>query len=397
MYAADTRYNNLPVSSVINNNSNILSNQLHNQPFNTGINQSQSEFIYCDLIYSNDNELNGNYEPVVFSTTRTQPIIERMELYKVGVISITGNIITPLITDYGGCELALDWTQNNIRYGIAPYYPWTSRGFNERASDVFSVTEWLIYMNINFILLWDQFRTEYTNNGGDFVNDVGVPRNPPFIVYDEDSKIFKIYVDINMENIDNNVANLFPYPYNGNNTLLALMGMDKTTSELLFGIPSYTTNNSPYVILYPDPGIAGQNTEVIPVDDLGGVRYIVLKQDLPTTQLWNRTNSLLISSNFPVRRTTIALDTNFNSNSKNTTYNILETFPLALTRAFNRISEYSKPNIDYVDITGNGQINELDFRVYTLGATGELRPLYVAPKSTVFLRLVFTRCMFTSN
>jgi len=400
MWYPDNKLTNLPVTSVGNSNAQKISQQIANDPVFDGVNQSQSQYIYFDLIYNNNEDpVTGRYLPVVFEATRTQSLIDRMEIYKVGVISLTGNITTPIIQNYVGSELDVSWIQGAVPRSVQVAYPWIGGGFNERASDVFSVTEWVAWFNNGLNQLWGAFEAEYDNISGvpgSWLAQAGIPHEVPFVTFDDDSRCFSIYTSLDMSgDVFNNPPNPFLSPY-GTNAFTVSLQFDKYTAELLWGMYWRAVGN--LVGLIPTPGIAGQNTELIPQDDpLNAVRYIVSSQTIPTIGLWNRTNSLVITSSFPVRKTALSLGSNFSSNSSNSRYNILESFPISITGSKDRISEFTRPNIDYRDILGNGPIDRFDFNVYCIDQNGNEKPLYVAPQSSVYLRLCFARCMFTSN
>lgn len=404
MWYPDTRLTNLDVTSVGNNNSQLLSERVSGNPGFDGINQAQSQYIYFDLVYNNNEDpVTGRYLPVIFEATRTQSLIERMELYKVGVISLTGNITTPIIQNYVGSTLAVTWTQNAAQQVVQLPVPWAGGGFNERASDVFSITEWIEWFNNGLNVLWGLFQAEYDNISGvpgSWQAQAGIPHEVPFVLFNDDTRCFSIYTSLDMSgDVFLNPPNPFPSPY-GSNAFDVVLRVDKYTAELLWGMywRADIAGAQGFVSLVPSPGIAGQNTELIPPDDpLNAVRYIVSSQTIPTVGLWNRTNSLVITSSFPVRKTALSLGSNFSSNSSNSRYNILESFPISITGSKDRLSEFTRPNIDYRDIMNTGPIDRFDFRVYCIDQNGNERALYVAPQSSVYLRLVFSRCTFTSN
>lgn len=402
MWYPDNRLSNLPVTSVGNSNSQIISERVAGNPVFDGVNQSQSQYIYFDLVYNNNEDpVNGRYLPVRFEATRTQSLIDRMELYKVGVISLTGNVTTPIIQQYQGASLAVTWIQNAAQRSVALPANWSGGGFNERDGDVFSVTEWVEWLNRALNTLWGLFETEYDNISGvpgSWAGQAGIPHEVPFVDFSDETRCFSIYTSLDMSG-DVFVALPFASPY-GTNAFQVVLRVDKYTAELLWGMywRADIAGAQGYVALVPTPGIAGQNTRLVPEDDpLNAVRYIVSSQTIPTVGLWNRTNSLVITSSFPVRKTALSLGSNASTNSSNSRYNILESFPISITGSRDRISEFTRPNIDYRDILGNGPIDRFDFNVYCIDQNGNERPLYVAPQSSVYLRLVFARCTFTSN
>lgn len=336
-------------------------------------NVGESEFVYVDCLFHNTNY--SDFENIRYEASRNTPILNERKNYKLGVISVSGHIVVPLLTD-GVLLLSTTWTTPGNVSGTT------------YSSDVFptiySAEEYVRFFNTIISQLWAATKIDYDAAGGDWDNDPGIPLLESGLTFDTQTQTFTLYGDPILS-----TANAYPGQkkvqlWLGNVAAGQLSGMDL----------DFTNNSNPgYTLVNFYPGFEDNN-----IITLNGNDYIANTQDSPTIGMFNQTNSLvLVSNSLGTRRVDISRSFDTVVNSTDYTVDIIDSFPISLNGGLNHFITFANPNINFNDILANGPLDRLSFAIYTLQSDGTILPLKAPPRGTVVVRLVFARTLFTSN
>lgn len=355
-------------------------------------NVHDSEFIYVDCIYHNTN-LEAN-RPVQFEASRTTPILTERNNYKLGVISVSGRIIVPLITpDDPNSQhrkfftIAIQWTTPAPVSGITVYQiPFPV---------IYTADDFVTLFNNSCVALWTQAQVDYDAAGGNWAADLGIPTLRSGLTYNNNTQCFTLYGD---EILDAQ----FVYPSNNNRARFLLSSVVSGYLTGISMINNYSTPGQPFSPLPPPVGYEiprfSLGFEDFNQITFGANNYLENVQDSPSIGAWNEVNSLvLISNSLGARRVDISRSSDIITNSTDATLNIVDSFPISFTGGLNRFITFANPNINYCDILSNGVLDRLSFSLWTLDSSGNLYPLSCSPNGTVNVKLVFARTTFTSN
>lgn len=355
-------------------------------------NVHDSEFIYLNCVYHNN--LN-TLEPVVFNASRTTPMLNERNNYKVGVVSVSGHLILPLL--YAGfINMGLKWTTPGAVEGFTELLPVIPivrpiAGFPHEI--IYDAAQYADAFNEACVLLWAQAQLDYNAAGGNWGADPGVPLNPPGLIYNNSTQCFTLYADRNM------VTPVNPPPANnfilflGNGTAGELIGLNvdfNIDGQFLAGFPIMRNYSE---VLFP----AGfENSNFV---TLNGNDYVQNIQDAPSVGLWNRTNSLVvICPSLGIRRSDLTLTNGTSVNSTDIRYDILDSFPISLDGGINHFATFANPNINFADINSHGPVDRISLSLYSLDVDGQpINPVFCSPGGTIIIRLVFSKTWFTSN
>lgn len=410
------------VSATGNDNSKIISRTVRDKNMNT----LDSEFIYIDLIYENKDQ--QRFQSINFDCSRNVPIINNVELYKMGVISINGSVILPLLTDLNQITVRMTWNQGTpadpIKIPREKIYILNIQAiYPNYIGKIYTVREFLVFINRAIDELWREVRTQFNTYAGDadaWQNDDDTPKNITYIKFNEATQLFEAYSDPIMAIDRLEVANDYQFvlSFDAKVSLLldGLVGVAQV-ENFSIGVGSIvptlgygkriTDDNIPDMNAYDNvvlvgplvpPEYAGGIDDPIPDSNNNQFYYVRNVQDFPSIGRWNNTTTLVIISNtLPTRKEIVAVSDNIATTSVNTQLNILQTFPISVDGRFNRITEFSKPNINYCDILGQGPLNRISFTIDLFKADGSLEHLLCPPNSTILVKLVFAKANFTSN
>ena len=339
-------------------------------------NVHDSEFVYVDCLFHNTS--NVNFENIQFEASRTTPILSERNNYKLGVISVAGNIIVPLLTP-GPVIIGMSWKIPDAAGGTTGF---THVG--DVLPTIYSAEEYVTFYNGLLSTLWAGTITEYNAAGGNWAGDPGIPTQESGLVYDNTTQTFTLYGDLSF-------TDQFPTISKarlefGNVTVGQLFGLNFDFGNLIFPQIGFTPVN--FTKGFEDTNLV----------TLNGIIYVENVQDSPTIGSWNQTNSIvLISNSLGARRVEFARSFDTATNSTDNTVNIIDSFPISLNGGLNHFVTFANPNINYSDITSNGPLDRLTFSIYTVQNTGDIYPLKAPPLGTVTVKLVFARTTFTSN
>lgn len=360
-----------PLNSTGSNNSKVLANL--QRPVNNYTNVDQSEYIYLDLIYDNPTD---DYREVEFNCNLQVPLLQRMEDYKVGVISLNGQLELPLIDEYPGLTLTVKWEQGGQQVETITVPP--------PQNDVFlTVYDYMYYFNEACIGLWAQYEAAY---GAGWNIDPNVPTVPPGLIYDNATQILTLVADRHMTQDD---AVLFP-------PLETILLIDTYNTRLLTGLDfiKETGNPAPFpteYVAFFSSGYLDTNFSTISGEDV-----VLNRGDFPVVGLWLNFDALiLVSNNLYTREHVVAL--NSGSRQQNKKYPILATFPITTQGEFVKIREFANPNIQFNDIMSSGPLTNISFILSSITSTGNIKPVQVSSHTAIYVKLVFAKTLFTSN
>lgn len=389
----------------------------------TNTNTKDSEFIYIDLLFENKN--NALFQPIRFDCTRNVPIVNNVQDYKLGVISLAGEIVLPIITDYNLIELQMTYKllpdPNDPTYTVNYTYDIDANHPDRRSDGIYNVETFLFYLNRALTNLWKEVALDFISKGGDWNGDAATPKLSTFLTWDPASQLFTAHSDYNLA-IGNQynftlrfqgrtgvlLDGLVEYQKLGNNvagggTLIVIAsGGSKVTvngGPPIQAVNQLTSfNNVEMVGPLEPPVYVPADPPFNPIPANNQFYYVKTVQDFPSIGRWNKTCTLvLLSDSLPTRKETLAVSSEVSGSSVNTQLNILQTYPLSEKGRFNRITEFSKPNINYCDILGNGPLLRIDFTVKLLDENGNTTSLLCPPRSSIVCKLVLAKCQFTSN
>jgi hypothetical protein len=334
-------------------------------------NTVHSQHIYIDCVLFNPSFT--TVQPIVFDQSRLNQIVNKTSDYKIGVKSINGRLFASFfnLQNYFN-EITMTFPANNISESVV--LPQTNTQINSVEQFLTYVNNALIQCFANVILAYDAIF-----GAGSWVANTNLPQFAPWIIYDADTQLFSIYNDLRSVETDANRVNLF---------------FNYSLYEFFAGLEYIPGTNNVRLIF--NRMLGGFNEEVLDYTTGVSGTFVYSRQDTPSLGTWNTVSTLVITSNALSCRKEQLLINRFDSISTATISNVITTFPINKTTTYEQYIHFDTPQITYIDLYDDAPLTHIQFELFFLRNDGSTERLNIAPRSSVLVKFILTKSLFTN-
>jgi hypothetical protein len=345
-----------------------MSKVVINAPRPNTLRKGENENEYYNVVITKDyNPPNQDLlEPIVFSTTRTSPVLVDPSQYELSVVrfSIPSNI--PIfVWDDVGPSLKISFEFGGVTYTQPlTYQSWCNICLPEN-----SVYYYQQLINIINTALEQAFWTDYpTNTIRRF--PLAPPTEPPYMTYDPTTKLCSLYAQQSYR------TSGLPVPI-------------PDTIKIFFSATLHTK----FFVSLPivdTPTIGGEIYTQMRIEDLKNntptapLNYYEMKQEYTTLALWSDLQSILLETN------SIPVEPEFEPTENDTTRRIITDFEPSIEINDRQAFQYQPQGaLRWYDLRSNYPLRSLDVRILWKSKTGTTYPLYIQNGETASIKLRF--------
>jgi hypothetical protein len=349
--------------------------------YSTTNNSTDPDFIYYDItVGSTRTEEAGIVDPpVVFSETRSQPLIADCSLYNMSIIRFTSDgcgsdlpLWIPTIVSNQTADLNQTIYVVSVQLGTivsSANLEWTTE-VNGATPDTFKY-----YYCYTYSHFCDIFNTAIASA----VNEISKTVKAPRLIYNGSTNLFSLYCDESVWG---------------------------TTGKIFFDVNLYQLLRNFNNIYYPTSTpltneilISNNLTNIYTGDD--GVKYIVVTQDFPSTDaIWSPISSIVFTTSMipivPEQMARPVIFSNGNLSNAGTAQanfqNTITDISLALTRSsdYKGFVEYAPNPYRMISLAPTKQeIRQIDIAVHYKTRLGVLVPMTLPNGASISFKLMF--------
>lgn len=337
------------------------------QKIHVSNNTKDSEYVYLDCVLFNKSFTEA--KNVIFDQTRLNSVIDDISKYKLGIKSITAKFFMPFfnLMDY-------DYV---MEFKFAPDNLTATHIIPKINVKIYTAEQLLEYVNTGLLNCFDQIKTQYNAIYGALAweNNVLLPQFKPGIVYNPETQLFTFYADRRMDKIDNNRIDIY-FNYSLYN---------------LFAGLNFIEFNGEFTLLIFEAGF--HNLNYVSIDNKP---YIKSVQDTPSLGYWSDIANIAIGGIMVPARSEQLLISDYQEVSTGNIIPIFDTFPIGKTSVYERFIQFDKPTIAWIDLLSNGPLNRIQFNMNYIKYNGKIEPITLAPRESIFVKLVLAKTLFTS-
>jgi hypothetical protein len=315
------------------------------------------------------NETLDQFLPAIAEQSYSDDILKNPSQYVVSIqsLSIPGfNIPIVNMRNYlsglndNDTILILRLKYNNVIYSRnVQFFPLTTG---------FGLDRYYVY---NYQQLLDVINTTLVDISTD-VNTAnpGLITNPPFFAYDPNSRLFNLYCD--------------PLVFDQTLSTPVYISCNSMVYDFFVSFPAINYDNN--YITFMVKKLPGNNP--ITYD---GNTYIKMSQENDSRYSWDSVKSILVTTNLPVKKEFISVNTSSSSNLTN--LQILTNFNVDPTNTeffgnivYTPTSEYRR-----VNLSGTNPINNVQISVFFQDKNNRISPVILSPRSSFTCKLLFEK------
>lgn len=321
--------------------------------------QATDNHIYFNVAQFNNTDIP---QPAILNETRTDPFLAKANEYNIAVVRFS-------IPTFGVPLIRLEDT--NI---TSPYKVWIGdiNGVAHYEDEVIfsadtlsSYTDLVESINQSLFGLFNLYKLTYP---------AIPPTTPPYMVYDAKTSLFSMVGED-------------AYVYTGVNTLI--VGMNSRLYNLFNNFYEFTNVvDDPD---FPDHTIVFYKNGINSISTKTGIPGVQMLAEYPNFSEVNALNSIVITTNtLPITAEYISLP---GSQGDNLTSQVLTDFEpsVEVAGSSRSVLQYFANPYRYIELNSTQELRKLNLAVYWTDKLGNLQPLYILPKQSLSIKLMFKR------